>query len=557
MQLLEHQSSSSHVTGWCSPSSIEEPEAPCSIATLFAPFRDLGDVVGDLPTRNLKIGLTLCVVAQFLLIVNGSWTATPDSALYLSLARSLASGQGYVFNGEPHTLVPPGFAAVLAGASVLFGESFLTYRCLMTLFGLLTALAGYLLIRRLCGRATALLIGGAFAVNHVLLENSTLTLSDVPFALTCLIGLHVALWAADSSRGLPAAMISGLILGISPLLRINGLAVPVAVVFFLWCAWKGLGLARRMLLSALALACAYAPFFAWQWWKLSFPQYFGEGTYYSAVAERGLGTQISVIFGALWGYVPETFYAVTGLTIKTGFVELIVPAVILVGLVEAFRRGDRLLVPFVTLQCAGLSLSSAGSRYLIMILPALYVLLALGLVRIANGLNSRGLTRVTARSILVGIFSVLMLLNVGHNLVTVYHARTALEFDGPESQRSLPFFSAARWLKENAPNSAVLSTHPRIIHYLSGNRTIPLSRAGVPETLTWVKSEDDIRQLITERKPGFLFADTKNPHLYPSAVKGIGDLGLQLHEIQGIDTSHRYRLFRIVYPADSREGRPR
>ncbi|MEW6529610.1 MAG: glycosyltransferase family 39 protein [Thermodesulfobacteriota bacterium] len=557
MQRLEHKESISPTQGGGRPSSVSAPNSDRSAAAVFSPFRDLGDVFQGLPTRKLGVALAVCVVAQFLLIVNGSWTATPDSALYLSLARSLASGQGYVFNGEPHTLVPPGFAAILAGASTLFGESFLTYRGLMAAFGLLTAVAGYLLIRRLCGANAALLVGGAFAVNHVLLENSTLMLSDVPFALSCLLGLHMALWAGSSSWRLPAAIIAGIALGIPPLLRINGLAVPIAAAFFLWCAWNGLSLARRMLLSALTLACAYAPFIAWQWWKLSFPASFGEGTYYTAVAQRDLGTQIAVILSALWGYVPETFYAVTGVTIKTGFVELIVPAVILVGLVEAFRRGDRLLVPFVALQYAGLSLSSAGSRYLIMVLPALYVLLALGLVRIANLLNSRGLTRVSARSIMIGVFSVLILLNVGHNFATMYQARTALGFNGPESQRSLPFFSAARWLKEHAPNVSVLSTHPRIIHYLSGNRTIPLSRAGVPETLTWVKSDDDIRHLITVGKPGFLFADTKNPHLYPYAVKGIADMGLGLQEIQGIDASSRFRLFRIVYLSGGQEGGPK
>ncbi|MFZ5866663.1 MAG: ArnT family glycosyltransferase [Thermodesulfobacteriota bacterium] len=557
MQGLEHKECISPTQGGSSPSLVSAPTSSRSAAAVFSPFRDLGNVFQGLPTRKLGIALVACVIAQFLLIVNGSWTATPDSALYLSLARSLASGQGYVFNGEPHTLVPPGFAAILAGASTLFGESFLTYRGLMAACGLLTALAGYLLIRRLCGANAALLVGGAFAVNHVLLGNSTLMLSDVPFALSCLLGLHMALCAGSSSWGLPAAVFAGIALGIPPLLRINGLAVPIAAVFFLWCAWRGRSLAQRVLLSTLVLACAYAPWVVWEWWKSAFPASFGEGTYYSAVAERDWGTQVSVILSALWGYVPEAFYAVTGVTIKTGFVELIVPAVILVGLVEAFRRGDRLFVPFVATQYAGLSLSSAGSRYLIMVLPALYVLLALGLVRIANLLNSSGVTRVSARSILVVVFSVLMLLNVGHNLVTMYHARTALEFNGPESRRSLPFFSAARWLKDNAPNAPVLSTHPRIIHYLSGNRTIPLSRAGVPETLTWVKSEDDIRHLITGRKPGFLFADTKNPYLFPSAVKGIGDMGLQLQEIQGIDAASRYRLFKIVYPDDSREGGPR
>ena len=34
---------------------------------------------------------------------NGQWHVGADSALYVSLGRNLATGEGYTYQGEPHT----------------------------------------------------------------------------------------------------------------------------------------------------------------------------------------------------------------------------------------------------------------------------------------------------------------------------------------------------------------------------------------------------------------------------------------------------------------------
>ena len=51
----------------------------------------------------------------------GQWRIEPDSALYLSIARNLAEGQGYTYHGQPHNLVYPGLPYLLAGTLKVFG----------------------------------------------------------------------------------------------------------------------------------------------------------------------------------------------------------------------------------------------------------------------------------------------------------------------------------------------------------------------------------------------------------------------------------------------------
>ncbi len=486
---------------------------------------------------------------SFCLIINSSWNATPDSALYLALGESLASGNGYVFNGEPHTFVPPGFPALIAGTAWLLGPHFLSYRVLMALTGLLTAWVGYLFVLRLCGRDTALMVGGAFAVNHALVSNCTFILSDVPFALFTLIALHAVLSAARSDRVKTWTVIAGLAVGILPVVRINGMGIPPVAAFFLFCTWKNLAWQRRVLCIGLFLLTAFLPAVMWQWWKASFPVSMAEGTYFGAVAARGFSEQFHVIVTTFWGYFAETSDTLTGVSIKTGFLELIAPLIMLVGMVQAYREGDRLLVPLTVVQFCGLLLSSPGSRYLIFLIPALYLFLALGIVTVVPWFVRERAMPERAGRVLLTCFVILAVLNVGHNAITIVHARTALEPGGAESERSVPFFAAARWLKTNAPHATVLTTRSRIIYYLSGCPTVTLLRSGVPEHEAWVQETDQIEKLMQQRQPEFLFTDSSKADLYAQVTKALAELGMKVDPIPEATSSKRYRLFRIVRPA--------
>ncbi|MFP4029304.1 MAG: hypothetical protein ACLFWL_16065 [Candidatus Brocadiia bacterium] len=62
---------------------------------------------------GLLLGLILTVL--YALLQNGYWSAGNDSEYYLTLARNLAAGRGYVFNGLPFAHYPLGWPAFLAG----------------------------------------------------------------------------------------------------------------------------------------------------------------------------------------------------------------------------------------------------------------------------------------------------------------------------------------------------------------------------------------------------------------------------------------------------------
>jgi Dolichyl-phosphate-mannose-protein mannosyltransferase len=528
------------------PEEVYRQNTPIPSSSLKCPaYAPLEKALYGIPSPGKKILLAALAVVSFCLIINSSWNATPDSALYLSLGKSLAQGRGYVFNGEHHTLVPPGFPMMLAVLARSGGAGFLRYRALIALMGLLTAAAAYLLLLRMCGPGVAFVIGGVFALNHTLLHYSKFILADVPFALFTAVALNAALSASRGRNLALRVLAAGLLVSVLPLIRINGLGVAPAVAIYMVCTWKDQPWIRRFLYIGLFLIVAYVPFLMWQAWKAPFAASSSEGSYLAAVCDKNLWVQFLDIATSFRDYFPETCYALTGLEIKTGFLEIIPPLFVIWGMILSFVRGDRLLVPLTVIQLCGLLLSSAGDRYLLFLLPALYLFLAVGILDAAERILVPRANFPAPAKLLTACFGLIALFNVGHNMTSIFHARTALEANAAESDRSLPYFVAARWLKAHAPNAVVLTTHARIIHYLSACHTVALVRSGVPDREVWVNDEKQARALIQSQHPDYIFTDGKNAHLYSQVFKAVSHLGLSVQEIPGAGSPPRYRLFKI------------
>src|SRR5690242_18301363 len=72
----------------------------------------------DRHRRWLLIIIPLLYLAGF----TGHWFISPDSALYASLGKSLAHGDGYTYQGERHTWVEPGLPLVVGAGFRAFGD---------------------------------------------------------------------------------------------------------------------------------------------------------------------------------------------------------------------------------------------------------------------------------------------------------------------------------------------------------------------------------------------------------------------------------------------------
>ncbi len=126
----------------------------------------------------------LSIVGFYLLCFNGLWRITLDSGLYLSIARSIARGEGYVYHGEPHRLVYPGLPYLLAGLMKLSEKHAIALADLLMLVSALLMLALCYRMFKLVVRPGAAVVATVFtAVNLVILDLTFSILTDMPFLL--------------------------------------------------------------------------------------------------------------------------------------------------------------------------------------------------------------------------------------------------------------------------------------------------------------------------------------------------------------------------------------
>ncbi len=191
-----------------------------------------------------------------------------DDAMYVILARSLASGQGYRFLNLPGapaaTHFPPGYPAFLAAVSWLapaFPASVVVFKALNALF---LAIAAVFIARFARARAVAapwaIGLGFASAVSIPLLVLGSVVLSE-PLFLALLLALLPALESFAERRGSARdAMLLGVAVAACTLVRSHGIVLVPAVALLLV-------LRGRRRDAALATGAALACLVPWQLWS--------------------------------------------------------------------------------------------------------------------------------------------------------------------------------------------------------------------------------------------------------------------------------------------------
>jgi hypothetical protein len=268
--------------------------------------------------------LATSLVGVFALVVAiGAITPYPvgpvvDDAMYVILARSLATGQGYRSLNVPglpaNTHYPPGYPAVL---SLLWrvAPEFPANLVLFKLFNALclavaAAAAVRYLQRRGGGLPWAVGLGLVSAVSVPLLTLGTVLLSEPLFiALVLLLLPSLEDYVGDANAGHGAsrasvarALVLGTLIASCTLVRTHGIALLPAVFVLL-------ALRRRWRDAALVSATTVACLLPWQLWCAAHRDavpapLLGEYASYTSWWTRGLGTMG-------WRLVPQTLSQTT------------------------------------------------------------------------------------------------------------------------------------------------------------------------------------------------------------------------------------------------------
>ncbi len=176
-----------------------------------------------------------------------------DNAEFVILARSLAAGKGFSYinhpDERPATKYPPGFPLMLAGWSMLLGDSFISMKLAVALTYVCTVLVTFLLGRRLVGDNLAVVATLMVASSTSFIRHSHTVLSEMPYALVSLVVLYLVMFRPATRRNLIAVI--ALCVYAYYLRTVGGtLVVAVAVYYFLTSRKK----CAVIILSALVVA---------------------------------------------------------------------------------------------------------------------------------------------------------------------------------------------------------------------------------------------------------------------------------------------------------------
>lgn len=221
----------------------------------FMPVASWGCPSADWAPTRLTIAIGIVAIGlAYLLSYSPHWFVGTDSALYLSLGRNLAEGKGYIYAGQPHTHVPPGLPALLAGLEYIGVGSIAVFNAAMLLMGLLALAASYLLLKSTAGHAWAALLTLVLAFTQEWVQRSGELISDIPFALLVITALSL-LYRTDARPRVVCWGLASIFLIAACWVRVHGFPIAAAAglgtLISCWKQdrWKALGVPAALLIG--------------------------------------------------------------------------------------------------------------------------------------------------------------------------------------------------------------------------------------------------------------------------------------------------------------------
>ena len=405
---------------------------------------------------------------------NGQWRIDPDSALYLTLGRSLARGEGYSYHGQPHNLVYPGLPLAIAAAFRLAGDRAIVLLNAAVLLLALAAIAlTYRLVRGAFGRPTAVIVALMTAVAHGFARYAYSVLVDLPFlvaVLATLAGFEAVFRSPARPSRADWLLFAG---GVASATLLKPMMLPLLAIGPLCAPWRSMDGPRRARCAAatLGIVAIVAAFFCLD------PRHpvSSDATSYERLAARQL-TQLPQRWdaGAIAENARDLFgesisFALLGISLGHVLANAAFAAVVLAS-TAALLAARPMRAIWVAATLAKSLCFHSDARYLLPILP----FLALGWWRVIEA-ATRPLGRAWGGVAVAAFLAVSVGPNVMRNLALLAEQRAPTFLDAYKRGRDRPIVEMAARVRGATPADAVILAPPnasRIVTYLADRTAI-------------------------------------------------------------------------------------
>lgn len=429
----------------------------------------------------LAIGALVVLVGAATLLSAWPVGVFEDDGIYVVLAKSLATGQGYRYlnlPGEPVAAhYPPGFPLMLAALWTLwpaFPENVALFKLANVILLAVAAVAGYHFASKECAlprpAAAAVAIAGALGVPALIL--AAMVLSETLF-LALLLPSLIASERMIRAPTVRRAVEVGVLCGLLALVRSLGVALLLSTLL-------ALGSRRAWRPAAVVAGAALALLVPWKLWVTEHAgalpaalqgKYGTYGLWFSDGLQEGLGflaavlwrnmqelfAMVAVLFGVL-PWLPVRVVAVVGvaLLLIAGTVHLLPRVPVLIGFLTLYL-GVVLVWPFSPL------------RFIWGIWLPLAIVIAAG-VRAVGDWTPRSSGAHAARAVALGAVAIAL---VGHVRYTGrgYLSRWWESIPRHGAEQAAPL---VRWITASTrPGNILASDHELLVYLYTGRQAVP------------------------------------------------------------------------------------
>ena len=199
--------------------------------------------------------LAIAVAARLPLLLAIHAQPASDSYFYVTSARAIAAGHGYLILGHPTAFFPVGWPAFLGGVFALFGDSFRVVMLTGMVLWVIAVGLLYAFATRMGGRLAGTVAGLLIALNPDLVPFVLRAASEnlvVPLLLLVALLLQRR---RGEGYALSTAALAGAFLGLTILVRSTALLLPPFLGLWMWLSTRRRG--HAFLAGVLFVAAAY------------------------------------------------------------------------------------------------------------------------------------------------------------------------------------------------------------------------------------------------------------------------------------------------------------
>jgi len=405
-----------------------------------------------------------------------------DDAAYLLLGRSLRqlSYRELQFVSEPVAArFPPGYPALLALITSVFGERLTAIAVVGILFSVVGLLALFDVVRRRWNPELALAAVAVAAVNPTLVEVAGAPVTEATFISLTLCTLWAADRSIDARRPGRHATLAGLLAIAAAFVRSAGAVLPIALAAH-WLYRRNL---TRVVMIGLVSALTVG---AWIGWTVVAPKRDVRRSYVDdAITVRPSNPSLAATVAARIQANSQAYFGQTVLTElrlpltprtvldNVGWIAFLA-LLLAAGLASAWRRWNVAVMYMAVYSALLLVWPYSLERFLAPLLPLVIALALIGGGAVTTWLATRVRLPQPERlgPVVVGLLLALLALERDGELVDSGLACDRARVDCAPPAR-LDFVDAARFAATNTPDSAIFIVPKNAtLYYFSGRRSV-------------------------------------------------------------------------------------